>query len=291
MATLLDRFGDDIARSASLPARPEVLNRLVCVLGGSDDVSLPELAGVIRQDAALAGGVLRMANAAAYGGKREISSLSEALLRIGLSQTGRLALALSLHNMIPRNGTVADPRAFWLHSLGTATAASVIVGRKPGFAVSVTEESAFLMGLFHDVGLLALAGRYGREYIAVRRASRETQRPYHSIEPEVLGTDHGALGALIVRSWGLPEVAVETVRVHHASDDVAPEVLRRVKLVQLAETVCLRAGLGDLDEGDLADDGRPNLGSAGISPDEIDEIVGAAREETERSDALLSLAC
>lgn len=291
MVTLLDRFTRELAQNASLPARPEILNRLIGVLGGGDDVSLIDLASVIHQDAALSGGVLKIANAAAYGAQRRILSIPEALLRIGLRQTGRLALALSLHNMIPRACAGTSPREFWMHCLGTATAASVIVRQKPGLAADVDDESAFLLGLFHDVGLLALAGRYDREYTTARRAADMARRPYHEVEPDVLGTDHGALGALIVETWGLPKLAVEAIRWHHAAD-VSPEVRRRVELIQLAEAICVRGGLGDLAEGDHhPDDWRWTVGGSEIGPEDIDQFVEEAREETDRSEALLSLAC
>jgi HD-like signal output (HDOD) protein len=291
MATLVDRFAQEIARSTSLPARPEVLNRLIGALRSADAVSLPEFAGIIRQDPALSGGLLKMANAAVYGGHGEIFSIPEALLRIGLAQTGRLALALSLYNMLPRSSRrAANARDFWLHSLGTATAASVIVCRMPKLASIVSEEEAFLLGLFHDVGLLALAGYYDDEYRAARRVAQESERPYYAVEAEVLGTDHGTLGALIAHSWGLPALAVEAIRVHHAPGDIAPELRCRVEVVQLAETVCLQAGLGDLAEGDRTGAGVVIVGGEEINPEVIDAIVCEAREETKRSDALLVLA-
>jgi HD-like signal output (HDOD) protein len=288
MAKLLDRFAQEMARSASLPARPEVLNRLVCTLGGDDDVTLPELADVIHLDPALSGGVLKIANAAAYGGHRKILSIPEALLRIGLTQTGRLALALSLYNMIPRTGSAANPREFWLHSLGTASAAAAVVRRMPELSGYLDPEGAFLLGLFHDVGLLALAGHYDREYTETRRAARESERPYWTVEAEVLGTDHGVLGALIAHSWGLPALAVEAIRAHHAAGDVEPEVACRVSVLRLAEAISLQAGLGDLDEGGVLD--IPMLGGDEIGPDVIAELIDETRAETEGSDALLALA-
>lgn len=289
MVTLLERFTHDMRRSGSLPTRPEVLTRLIGVLGGDLNVSLVELARVIRQDPALAGGVLKIANSAAYGAAREIFSIDEALLRIGLKQTGRLALALSLHNMIPRTGLGADPQDYWRHLLGTATSASVVVRTQPELAEDVDEESAYLLGLFHDVGLLVLAGQYEKEYMAARRAANETERPYHVVEAEVLGTDHGELGALIARSWGLPDKVVRAIRSHHAAPPADPEVERSVEILQLAENICLCAGLGDLSER-LSLDETWTLGGLPVAPYDADRMVSLAREEMERSKELLQIA-
>ena len=289
MVTLLERFTHDMTRSGSLPTRPEVLTRLIGVLGGDLNVSLVELARVIRQDPAIAGGVLKIANSAAYGSRREIFSIDEALLRIGLQQTGRLALALSLHSMIPRSSLGPDPQEYWRHLLGAATAASVVVRTQPGLAGGIDEESAYLLGLFHDVGLLVLAGQYEREYTTAREAARASEQPYHVVEPEVLGTDHGELGALIAMSWGLPDVVVETIRVHHSAASGDPRVRHRVELVQLAESICVCAGLGDLAERHALD-GIWTLDGIQIPPDDVDRMIARAREETERSEQLLQVA-
>jgi HD-like signal output (HDOD) protein len=258
------------------------------VLGGDANVSLVELARGIRQDPALAGGVLKIANSAAYGARGEIFSIDQALLRIGLRQTGRLALALSLHNMIPRNPG-EDPQAYWRHLLGAATAASVVVRRQPDLAGDIDEESAYLLGLFHDVGLLVLAGQYAKEYRATRHAARASKQPYHVVEREVLGTDHGEMGALIAMSWGLPDHVVETIRVHHSVATADPEVRRRVELVQLAEHICRCAGFGDLAEGESLDESWPP-GGIQVPPDDLDQMVSEARAEMDRSEELLRAA-
>src|SRR5262249_15902488 len=156
----------------------------------------------------------------------------------------------------PRTGCATNPQQFWLHSLGTANAAAIVMRRMPELCDDLEPEGAFLLGLFHDVGLLALAGHYEPEYRAIRRTAAQSGRPYWAVEPEWggervgLGTDHGVLGGLIAHSWGLPPLAVEAIRAHHGSSDVAPEIARRAGVVQLAEAVSLQAGLGDLDEGE-----------------------------------------
>ena len=138
-----------------------------------------------------------------------------------------------------------DMARYWRHLLGAATSASVVVRTQPALAGGIDEESAYLLGLFHDVGLLVLAGQYEKEYTTARHAANTSERPYYLVEPEVLGTDHGELGALIAMSWGLPENVVETIRVHHSAASGDPDVRRRVDLVHLAESICLCAALAE----------------------------------------------
>jgi HD-like signal output (HDOD) protein len=158
----------------------------------------------------------------------------------------------------------------------------------PELCEDLEPEGAFLLGLFHDVGLLALAGHYEPEYRAIRRVAQQSERPYWAVEPLVLGTDHGVLGGLIAHSWGLPPLAVEAIRAHHGGGDVAPQIARRVVVLQLAETVSLQAGLGDLDEGGAP--AVPLIADGEIDQDMLDELIAETRQDTEENDALLAVA-
>src|SRR5215510_5205936 len=93
------------------------------------DASLREVAEIIRRDAAIAAQVLRIANSAIYAPRVRIFSVPDALMRIGLVQTRRLSLALSLYNMVPRPEFFSQQQAFWHHSLGTAHAAAILQRR------------------------------------------------------------------------------------------------------------------------------------------------------------------
>ncbi|CAM5202115.1 HDOD domain-containing protein [Alishewanella longhuensis] len=82
MLTILD---DKIRQDRLLPTLPEIALR---VRQTADDpkVSLAQMAEVIAQDAALSARMMKVANSAFMGRSIKVSTLSQAVTRIGLSQ-------------------------------------------------------------------------------------------------------------------------------------------------------------------------------------------------------------
>src|SRR5262249_7819995 len=152
---------------------------------------------------------------------------------------------------------------FWGHSLGVAHAAEILVRHaKP--IPGIDQEAGYLLGLFHDVGLLALAGRYPEALASVQRFAERSELPYYAAEAPVLGTHHGALGAVLARYWNLPELAVAVVRGHHGVEAVDSALAPVLQLLQLAEYLSDQAGVVGPGEGWLAPVDPLGLDAVGI---------------------------
>jgi HD-like signal output (HDOD) protein len=291
MPLLADRFARDLEGLNDLPSMPPAVMRLVAAVE-SPDVSLPEVGEIIRTDPALAAQILRVANSAAYAGRAPAATIREALLRLGLREVRRLAVVLSLYNAAGKQVKVVDHDTFWQHSLGVASAAEIIArrARAPGRSgLGPNEcESLFLAGLFHDLGLLALASHYPVEYESVRRLIGASDVTFCAAEMELLLTDHGELGAQLAAHWRLPPPAVGAIRAHHRPALAPPELRLPVLVLRAAESVCQRAGIADLNEGSVVplEDGVDELG---LELEAIDAIVKETRVETARAAAMLSV--
>ena len=287
MPTLVERFVEDLGRVTDLPSKPQVLLRLVSALG-NPDIALRDVAEIIRQDPALSAQLLRIANSAIYAPRVRIFAVTDALMRIGLIQTRRLALALSLYNTVPRQEFFRHQQTFWRHSLGTAHAALVVARHLDGRTGGFDEEQMFLLGLFHDVGMIALAGHYATEFAAVEEFARQSTLPFDAAEVAVLGTDHGELGGILATYWGLPSAAVELIRTHHRLDRVPPELARPMAILQAAEWLCGQAGIADLGEGPRAGIDSVLFDDLGLPADVLPDLVWQVRGETERTEAVLA---
>src|SRR5216117_2630321 len=168
MLTLTERFVADIEGLSDLPSLSPVLAHLIATLG-REDASVAEVAAIIRQDPVIAARVLRSATSAAYIGRSPVSSIRDALLRLGLARIRRLALVASLYDAVPVRGTRADRELFWQHSLGVAHGSEIIARYAVGSPEDLDPESVFLAGLLHDLGLLVLESHYPKESSAVKR--------------------------------------------------------------------------------------------------------------------------
>src|SRR5262249_43865886 len=148
----------DIERLADVPALSPVMAQLSATLG-REDVSVMHIEAIIRRDPVIAARIVSAANAAAWATPAPVTSIRAALMRLGLVRVRRLTMLLSLYGSMP--APVALQRAFWRHSLAVAHLAEAVARSAP--AAAAQADVAFMAGLTHDLGLLALAAHHPRE--------------------------------------------------------------------------------------------------------------------------------
>jgi HD-like signal output (HDOD) protein len=70
-------------------------------------------------------------------------------------------------------------------------------------------------GLLHDCGKLVFAANMPEDYTAVIEAARHPGATIYEEERNAFGADHAEVGAYLLGIWGIPDVIVEAVAVHH----------------------------------------------------------------------------
>ncbi len=182
----------------SLPSLPAVALELV--QGCRGEFNVKALSELISKDAALAAKVLKTANSASFGAGRGVNTISAAFMRLGANTVMAVALSFSLARV--RNKTKVgafDHNAYWRRALFSATATRCLAkysGQNP--------EEMFLLGLFQDLGVLAmhecLKGPYAQ---AVADAGDDHLR-LQRMEQERFSADHVEVGAWLAEEWRLP---------------------------------------------------------------------------------------
>ncbi|HNY32241.1 MAG TPA: HDOD domain-containing protein [Fibrobacteria bacterium] len=289
--TLLARLGD----GKGLPALPEVLLRLDRELS-DPEVDLRRIAELAGTDAVLAGQIIRMANSAYYSrGSTSLTSLGTALQRLGIRAVRGLVFALTL----PRSfqaGSNFPTRALWRHSLAVAALASSLCDEL-SLGASRKEE-AWMGGLIHDIGALALATLAPQDYQKLldrltENASEGSEAEIVEIEREVFGIDHAEFGAIFLReNWHLPEPMPSVAEHHH---DLAGMDLPNVGLgstihvVHIANGICSGFGAG-WNRG--CPPGKAFRNSAwdslGLSLERVEDLVGRAMSSLDLAETLLA---
>ncbi len=267
----------------ALPPFPPVLSRLITSLSRAD-TSLEDIAAIVHEDPLLAARVLRLANSPAHAGRMPTRTVRDALLRLGTLEVRRLAMVLSAATALPVREGSASYRHFWQHSLAVARLASVVASRSPARPADAHVESAFLAGLFHDVGLLALVNHYPTFMAEVERLARTQTSPLHEAELVVLGVDHGELGALVAEHWSLPADVVEPVRGHHRLELAAEEYRWSAAAVHLADWLMGEKGLGDLADAFPVDADERALPWLGLGEADLAVLRDLAAVEAGRGD-------
>jgi HD-like signal output (HDOD) protein len=205
-----DALQQRIEACETLPTLPAVALEVVR-LCQQDRVQGEEIGEVTSQDPALAARILRLANSPYFGLRHEVTTVSHAVVMLGIVSVRTIALGFSLVNSLSDTRSSGfNLRDFWARSL-VAGAAAREISRTTGTG---NREEAFLGALLQNLGLLVLSAAVPRELERVlRTATRHDVLP--QVEQKVLGSDHAEVGAWLATKWGLPQIFRDAIRYHH----------------------------------------------------------------------------
>lgn len=262
----------------NLEPLPQVAAR-VMELGAREEVIPRDLIAVIETDAAMTAKVLKLANSAYYGFRREIASMSEAGTLLGVSALVNLVLTSCAARYFRARGA-ADEAALqkmWEESVSNALAASLLA-RLSG---TVDRNRAYTAGLLQNIGQVVLERHMRREESEITRL---VEGGVARIEAErtVLGLDHAEVGARLCERWSFPDVLVEAVRFHHEPERAVCDPVLAC-FVHLGEQVTLQAAReGDVGVRDYALENGA-LTRVGFEHDALSGIREALVREIEKA--------
>src|SRR5205823_181127 len=155
-----DKLLQRIKQCPSLPSLPSIAMQ-VLDLAQKADVDIAEIARIISKDPALSGKILKTVNSSFYQRSQHVSTISHALVILGLQSVKTLVLGFSLVTNLTKNKSKGFKHlAYWKRSIFAATAARSIAAR----ANLVQQEEAFLAALLMDIGMLVMDQVLGEEY-------------------------------------------------------------------------------------------------------------------------------
>ncbi|MDL2284255.1 HDOD domain-containing protein [Oxalobacter sp. OttesenSCG-928-P03] len=216
-----------------LPTISQVLVKLLA-LCQDDRASITELAKLIWQEPTMAQKILSVANSSAYIHTGPHVRLETGLIAMGTDMVRMLVINESIFQNfrgLSRNVRL-DLRAFWHHSLTTAMIAHN-AARHMGYD---HDDNAYLSGLLHDIGRLALMTVTPEKYAPL--FYRRDDEALCIQENHSLGIAHTDAGAWLIQYWKLDPAIAESIQLHHEPFDRiqnAPPLVRTVHLAnQLA---------------------------------------------------------
>ncbi|HUW32672.1 MAG TPA: HDOD domain-containing protein [Planctomycetota bacterium] len=229
-----------LAGIGDLPGLSATIQR-ACNLAEFPNASAADLAALIEYDPALAERLLRLANSAFYGTVRRISSVKEAIVKLGFSTVHSLAITTGAMDTF--HG--ADSEFFtygqlWLHSAACAVVAQRLgrLARLPGV------DDAFTVALLHDIGKLVLH-QFAREaFMRSLSVQKAEGRLDISTERAVTGTSHAEIGKILSEQWHLPPRLCESIGMHHGAEEGSGSPL--AALCCVADYICAGHGLGSV---------------------------------------------
>jgi len=237
-----------LRHSGELPALPRAACHILAVIE-DPRTTATRLEKAIATDQALTAKVLRVANSPFYGAVRDIKTVSEAIVRLGFVSIRNWTMVAATKSVFLAPGTGLLFKKIWRQSVLSALSAQLVAQ-----AVKYPEsEAVFIGGLMQNIGQLVLARAEPELFQSVIESSSSSRRPYHLVERDILGFDHGELGAQLIREWNLSQQLEEAVRGHHRLDEDIPEIKMAAMIALGEEIAAVTSGADLMTDGDWDD--------------------------------------
>ncbi len=183
-----------------------------------------ELSRALLRDQAMTAHVLRVANSSYYGSHKAVTSLNQAIVRLGLNKIKELAVGVLLRErLIHAPGHEQEARLMWDHAALSAGFSREIAQR-----VSADADQASLSALLHDIGGPVL---FQAAYDLTREMRVEVPE---DVVRATCSAFHAKVGAELARRWNLPDDIVRIIACYRERDP-ATERRRSAQIVGLAD--------------------------------------------------------
>lgn len=218
---------------SQLPALPQMLGRLLHELS-SESLHMRSLSDLIRQDAAIAMKVLAVANSSAYRRHNAIESIEQCVNLLGQKMVKVITISISMQQFLGKlPGTATfNFGKYWQHSLITALLSKAIAQK----IKYPNPEEAYLSGLLHDVGKLALLSIKAGEYAASLEQYGDDE-DFVAREALAFGMTHCEVGEALAMRWKLDPLMADAIRHHHDAFVQIANATELVKIVAMANVM------------------------------------------------------
>ena len=281
----------------SLPTLPSVATQLLS-LTADDESHTNEVVELISSDPALTGKVLALCRRADVAVREEVLSIDRAVVLLGFNAIRNAVLSVKVLEVFKDCGaekqsqseTSFNHTGFWRHCLATATAAQLIAQAHPG-EKDIPASEAFVCGLLHDIGKLALYLVLPKSYDQVIGLADLNQADIAEFERRVLGIDHHTAGKRLAEQWQLPHRMIDCLWLHGTPYELLPKLdhRRMIGLVGLADLVVRRSHLGYSGNYVVHDEPGDVAQTLGLDSGAIDSVTQKLHEQLQRRAALLDL--
>jgi HD-like signal output (HDOD) protein len=240
-------FTDDVIRRR-IDGCPKLgslqsINRALSDLVNSEQSLNSQIAEIIRRDPSLAARLLRMVNSVYFGLSTRVNNIEEAVFFLGLRQIRELSMATPVIEeleKLQRSTQVTLPwKDLWSHSIGTAIVTREILAST---SLQIDDDTDYLVGLLHNVGKVVMANAFPEELRVLMATPARSPEEFCRMEQEIIGWDHGRIGAHYLSRHQISEEIIFSV-LYHNDPQSAPRHQLFAAAVQVADHLVRHAGI------------------------------------------------
>lgn len=268
MSDRRDRIFRTISNVASLPTLPGVITKLNSLVE-NDKSSIDQMSQVIGSDQTLSARVLKLVNSPFYGFPGRVSTVSHALILLGVNVVKGLTLSASIFELMEKQAV-----GLWEHSLGTA-----VLGRYIAKELGHTDLDAIsTAALLHDIGKVVLKVMFAEDFIQIQTLASTRDNTTLQIEQEILNTDHAEIGSWLAQAWNLPRKLIEPIAYHHCVEK-AKEQKTTASIVHLADVLVKSYGFGSSGDEYVAPIQEAAWEHLNLTDEKVEKLINALEDE------------
>ena len=210
MSTIMEKAREVVGKVGELPPIPSVILESMKLLNDPSS-TVRKIQEQILLDQALTAFILKVANSALYGLRKEVSTVSYAINLMGYNTTKSILTAYLSKNLYSSKGSKLVQNVLWKHSISSAIFAKKIAHHLK----KVNSEEAFISSLLHDIGKGVLLKNKSDEFEKIVQLIYNDNKTSIQAEEEVLGYTHVEVGFLLMKNWRFSDSIIETVIYHN----------------------------------------------------------------------------
>jgi HD-like signal output (HDOD) protein len=186
----------------------------VLALCQEENYSTVELVRLLQADPGISYRILRLANSAYYGFRRQVRTLTEAVVLLGRVTVEAVALGASIFRAWGGRRIPTLAEDLWVHSYRCALGCRFLARRLPLSSNASPPETLFLIGLLHDLGKLFFLVEQPERYLE-DLSNAPSGEALRLLERERFGCDHAEAAGVALERWDFPPGVSAVVRFHH----------------------------------------------------------------------------
>ncbi|MEA1969615.1 MAG: HDOD domain-containing protein [Thermodesulfobacteriota bacterium] len=238
--SIIDILKSQIKKNNALPVLSknslQLQNEVV-----KENPNLKKIETMIKFDPSIAGHVLKMANSAFYRGLEQISTIKEAMLRLGTMELGNIVVqAVHKANFQSKDPFIRKHQKRLLsHSISCAVGS---FWTAKYLDLDEILSKSFLAGLLHDMGILYLLTAFEQ----MKKNNVIKNYPSNVLIEQIIDKLHAEQGFELLSHWNLPETFCKIAGNHHIEDFDQTDIL--LTLVRCVDKVCLKMEKGNKED-------------------------------------------
>ena len=208
--------------SAAVEKMPAFPRSVQLILELTRDINChpKELITVIEKDPVMTMKLLRILNSAYYNFPKQITSVGQSVVYLGINTVKNMALSFAAIGVLPQqNAAGFDIQRYLMHSLTTASLARILC-QKFGNG-GADHNDCYIAGLLHDFGKVVFAQFMPEEFREALAMCESQSISLNIAEQRIIGVDHPIVGAMLAEKWQFPATITGTIRHHHG--DISPD--------------------------------------------------------------------